>query len=521
MGEKENGIDYVRRGVRLDLTSHIVWHVFGIVQRQEHKYDDALKSYSQALRHDPENVALIRDVCTLSTHLRQFEPLVDHRTFMLKTRPSMRSHWISVAVALDLAGHKDKALTVLNDFESTLTDINNYDHGLKYELSEIFLYHASILENAQNYEECLKVLDDRKENILDIVAWREMKARILTKVNKTDEASDYWRLLIQSNQENRGYYIGFLKTKNINIEENLNEQQQSSALQTVNLFGEQFPKSSVIQRLKLDLSSGKQFEEFVDDYLKVRLTKGIPSLFVDLKALYGNEEKKNIIGSLVENYKEQLEKSSSYNPNSNEIQPITSYIWTLYYLSQHYSQLNQNEKSLDVIQIAIEHTPTLPELYLARGRALKRMGNISEACESVEEARELDGQDRFLNGKSAKYYLRNGDIEKAEKILELFTRKAAPSSAYDLCEMEAMWFMREEAKAFFNLKKYGMALKRLHQIFDTFEQWDEDQYDFHIYCLRKYTLRSYLETLKAEDELRDDSHYVNSAIEAAKVSFIN
>lgn len=167
--------------------------------------------------------------------------------------------------------------------------------------------------------------------------------------------------------------------------------------------------------------------------------------------------------------------------------------------------------------MAIEHTPTLPELYLAQGRTLKRLGCQSEATEAVEIARELDGQDRFLNCKSAKYMIRNGEIEQAEQILSLFTRKAAPTSAADLCDMEAIWFMREEAKAYSKKGEYGMALKRLHQLFDTFNTWEEDQYDFHIYCLRKYTIRSYLTALELEDELREDRNYVDSAIEAASM----
>lgn len=217
MGEKDNGLEYVRRGVRLDLTSHIVWHVFGIIQRQEHKYEEALKSYTQALRHDSENVALIRDVCTLSTHLRQFEPLVEQRLFLLKTRPSMRTHWVSAAVALDLAGHQDKALIILSDFEGTLTDFENADAGLKYEMSEVFLYHVSILEKIGKFQEAIDLLTERQANICDVVAWRESHARFLTELNRGDEAGDAWRLLIQSNPENKAYYVGFFKTKGIDL----------------------------------------------------------------------------------------------------------------------------------------------------------------------------------------------------------------------------------------------------------------------------------------------------------------
>jgi len=40
----------------------------------------------------------------------------------------------------------------------------------------------------------------------------------------------------------------------------------------------------------------------------------------------------------------------------------------------------------------------------------------------MEEARLLDGQDRFLNGKAAKYWLRAGNVAKAEELLVMFTK---------------------------------------------------------------------------------------------------
>ena len=52
MGRREEGIDLVKKGMRFDLTSHICWHVFGLIQKGEKNYEEALKSYTQALRFD-------------------------------------------------------------------------------------------------------------------------------------------------------------------------------------------------------------------------------------------------------------------------------------------------------------------------------------------------------------------------------------------------------------------------------------------------------------------------------------
>ena len=66
MGKREEGLELVKKGVRLDLTSHIVWHVFGLIQKGEKNYEEALKSYTQALRFDkvsPNQVPWPRFAC--------------------------------------------------------------------------------------------------------------------------------------------------------------------------------------------------------------------------------------------------------------------------------------------------------------------------------------------------------------------------------------------------------------------------------------------------------------------------
>ena len=59
---------------------------------------------------------------------------------------------------------------------------------------------------------------------------------------------------------------------------------------------------------------------------------------------------------------------------------------------------------------------------MARGIVLKRAGDPLGAAQAMEDARLLDGQDRFLNSKAAKYWLRTGEIKQAEDLLTLFTK---------------------------------------------------------------------------------------------------
>jgi peptide alpha-N-acetyltransferase len=153
---------------------------------------------------------------------------------------------------------------------------------------------------------------------------------------------------------------------------------------------------------------------------------------------------------------------------------------------------------------------------MTKGRILKHGGKVVEAAKVMNEGRELDLQDRFINSKCAKYMLRAGEIEEAERLCSLFTRKdQLPVS--DLTDMQCQWFMTEEGFAYSNKKNYGMALKRFHSLNKFYGDYFEDQFDFHGYCLRKYTLRAYVNTLRWEDKLKDHPYYLKAATGAVQV----
>ena len=60
MGKHEDAQENVKRGLKNDIKSHVCWHVYGLLQRAEKKYDEAIKAYRNALRIDKvRNIALL------------------------------------------------------------------------------------------------------------------------------------------------------------------------------------------------------------------------------------------------------------------------------------------------------------------------------------------------------------------------------------------------------------------------------------------------------------------------------
>ncbi len=51
--KKSEAYECAQKGLRNDVKSHVCWHVYGLLQRSDRKYDEAIKCYRNALRCDP------------------------------------------------------------------------------------------------------------------------------------------------------------------------------------------------------------------------------------------------------------------------------------------------------------------------------------------------------------------------------------------------------------------------------------------------------------------------------------
>jgi len=62
---------------------------------------------------------------------------------------------------------------------------------------------------------------------------------------------------------------------------------------------------------------GNSFKSEVDSYLRAGFHKGVPPLFVDLRSLYQNKPKVQIIEDLLQTYVNNLTKFSSFEDKGN------------------------------------------------------------------------------------------------------------------------------------------------------------------------------------------------------------
>uniref|UniRef100_UPI00358E91D4 N-alpha-acetyltransferase 16, NatA auxiliary subunit-like n=1 Tax=Myxine glutinosa TaxID=7769 RepID=UPI00358E91D4 len=504
VGKKEEAYEYVRRGLRNDLKSHVCWHVYGLLQRSDKKYEEAIKCYRNALKWDKENLQILRDLSLLQIQMRDLEGYRETRYQLLQLRPGQRASWIGYAIAYHLLGDYDMALQILDEFRKTQQVIPN---KLDYELSELLLYQVQVMTEAGRYADALAHLRQHDRLINDRLSYEESRGELCLKLFFLEEAAEVYRGLLERNPDNTIYYRG--------LESALKPDTVEERLQIYLDVGRAFPRALTPKRLPLSFVSGDRFKSMLDIYLRQNLSKGCHPLFVSLKPLYHNPEKVVVIEDLILMYEKNLRTISQYYPDG-ELEPPSSLLWVQHFLAQHYDACGDTQRALRYINAAIDSTPTLIELFYVKARICKHAGDPLEAARWMDEAQSLDTADRFINSKCAKYQLRARLVREAEEMCAKFTREGAPPME-NLNEMQCMWFQVECASAYRALHRYGDALKKCHEIERHFVEVTDDQFDFHTYCMRKMTLRAYLQLLRLEDGLRHHPFFFLAARSAIEI----
>jgi peptide alpha-N-acetyltransferase len=284
------------------------------------------------------------------------------------------------------------------------------------------LFKAYILREAGQWKPLVEFLKSVEDKVMDEITWSEDYALALFNSGRKKDAADTYKELLTLNSENHTYLAKYQEARGFS--DSL-ETPQEGLLALYDELATQFPDSSSIKRIPLNFATGEEFRKRLEVFVKPYIRKTIPSLFSVLKSLYHNQDKVQVIEQVFTSYLTRLESTSKFPGESQEEAPSTL-LWVLIYLSYHYDRLGQTKKAIEFIDRAIEHTPTVVELYLCKGRLMKHAGDYQQAAELIDKARRMDLADRYLNTKTTKYMLRAGRFEDAENTIRLFAKTPHP-----------------------------------------------------------------------------------------------
>ncbi|KAJ3104096.1 N-alpha-acetyltransferase 16, NatA auxiliary subunit [Phlyctochytrium planicorne] len=514
LDRKEEAHELIKKAIKLDLSSSVCWHVYGIIHRSDRNYEEAVKSYAQALRFEKENLQIFRDYSMLQIHIRNPDGFVDSNLQLITMKTQMKSFWLSLAVAFYLNKSYQFSLETLTHYHDIFQVI--VEPNSAYENSEVALFKAFVMEQMGDLKGALEFLNKLEKEVVDKKSWREAKARLLLKSDERTQAEGVYKALLKSNPDCVDYINAILKCKGLDGE-NLTDDQISKVLEFFEDLSDEFKRAHVIRRLPLNYAKGERFKVMANGYLKPLFRKGVPSVFVSIQDIYKDDGKRKVVEELVLGYEKSLKATGTFSGDGDGPEPPSALLWVLYFLALHFDYMKDGSKALSYINEAIEHTPTLVELLMSKARILKHQGATDKAMDVINDARERDLQDRFINSKCTKYMLRNDSVELAEKTIVLFCRTDSQDRLADLADLQCMWFPLETGKSFSRQGKYGKALKKFHLIEKHFSDIYDDQFDFHNYSFRRVTLRTYLDLLEMEDRLRSQPFFFGAAVEAIKI----
>ena len=123
IGRTEEAIGSIKKTLFKNFTNFTCWHVFGIVNKKAKDYDQAKKAYQNALKYAPDNFNIMRDLCQLQLHLRDYAGFQESRRVLLNRDPTSRDNWVAFAASCFTNGNYDQA----SDAVDSMLKVNDND----------------------------------------------------------------------------------------------------------------------------------------------------------------------------------------------------------------------------------------------------------------------------------------------------------------------------------------------------------------------------------------------------------
>eukprot|EP01125_Pyxidicula_operculata_P015042 TRINITY_DN5083_c0_g1_i2.p1 TRINITY_DN5083_c0_g1~~TRINITY_DN5083_c0_g1_i2.p1 ORF type:complete len:764 (+),score=191.92 TRINITY_DN5083_c0_g1_i2:34-2325(+) len=525
MNQKKDAMSCIRKALKNDITNQKCWQIQAMIYRSDRNYLDAAKCYENSLLHMPKESSAhaMRDLALMHVQNRNYDAYlkVCYRNLMEKS--TTKSNWISYAMATHFCGDLEKAIFILDEYDK----VERSDKE-RYERSELLMYKADILEQTGDYARALKHMDEVASAVVDKEEFKYKRGILLLKLGQFEQAEEQFKKLIKGNFDNWNYHSALLKAiqlipvdKDVKLKQSitLEADKCEKLLKFYDEWAEKNPlNKGTANQITLSFVGGEEFKKRFSKFFCNGLTKGLPALFRLVKYLYRDGSKLPLIQDVVLNVEKSLVETGKL-PGEELLETPTSTLWLYFYLSQHYNFLKQTEKAFEYADKCSKHTPTVLDIEILRAWIYRDSGDFVNASKHMEEARTLDLADRYLNTKSTLYLLRADNIPQAQATIAMFTKPDPEDKNPDrnpIYDMQVSWYEQEEGESWLRQKQYGKALRKFTNIVKHFEDFYNDQLDFHSYCTRKMTLRAYMRMMTWQDNIQSHKYFFKAASSIVK-----
>lgn len=510
----ELGEQILKQALKANFKSPVAWHFYAIFHKEKGNYSQAMKSYNKALNFAPTNFNIIRDLSYMQLYLRQLDSFVQTCKLGVENKPGMLINWVTLAFSYSLVKDYKSALAALNSVEKLGKETLK-----KNDIHELKLFNAMIQSKDKKYEEAMNYLIHFKSELIDKPMVYDMIVQNAIKAKKYNIGLDYCTKALNLNPDNINLILFYFimkinqndfqpKTYNdlLNIQENYKYLKDMT--EVLSELKNNYPKSKIIKNLELSFSQNEEFEKKFENYFINQLEITIPSIFINIQFIYKLQPHKiKIIQKILDKYNSNIKSSSKINDNLDL--PI-HVAWVYFYEAQHYLFLSELEEAINYINVAIDITPSVIEFYMVAAKIFKHSYMIDNYILAYDKARMLDVGDRYLNAKTAKIYLRSGDIEKNSELMKEFV--SDPLTEENIKFTETLWYLNECGGAFLIKKNIIRSHYCFKNVINVFLAIIKDQVDFYNFCLRRNMLKDLYHTIVFLNGIAKNKYVIQALI---------
>eukprot|EP01091_Cochliopodium_minus_P011745 TRINITY_DN3418_c0_g1_i1.p1 TRINITY_DN3418_c0_g1~~TRINITY_DN3418_c0_g1_i1.p1 ORF type:complete len:828 (+),score=282.26 TRINITY_DN3418_c0_g1_i1:29-2512(+) len=510
--KKKEAYDIIKLALKTNLKNPKLWRTLGQLHSYDGQFEQAVNAFKTSLRMEAKQPEVIKELAELQIYLRDYTGYNESRASMFNDNSSTMSNWMGYATSSYLAGDIDLALNIISTF---------IDNGLLVSKSvkppsrnKIVCFKLRLLEESGKDQEFLTFLKKHEIFLTDKAYINELLFRVYTRLGQKEKAKEAITYLLERSTENSDYHNKYLLVNGLlNKDGAVEEENIPKVLQIYSDLKKKYPRSFSISRIPLTYAKGDSFKTLFSEFIQPNLVKGVPSLFNSVKSLYKDQEKVQIITQIITEILESITKNNTF-PNDEEKLPITTILWVWIYCARHYDMVKDYKKAFELIDKAIEHTPTLEDLYFIKAKFAKHVGDFQTAYRLVDKAKNIDIGDRFMNTKATVYAFRSGNFEAAEKTASHFAKE---QGQINLSSMQAHWFFKEAGLCCFHKKDYTKALEMFKIATKHYTDYRNDEFDMHTFNYRICSLTSEVDMVKSTDSYFKHPDYFISATKIVEI----
>ncbi|EKX74244.1 tetratricopeptide repeat domain containing protein [Theileria equi strain WA] len=202
-------LEIAKDGLKYGISSYISWHILGVIYKYMKRYKEALKCFIMALKKDPANDRLHKDICCLEIELCDYSALRRFSSDGLKLKSMDYREWALFAFSQHLCGNLTMAAKVLEEADKLF----NLNYRVEdYELSEAIMYRGMVHEHMGDFDECLRILEKHGDVIKDKITYLELKGKMAFFCKNYKLSNDCYKQLLKLNPNNARYVILYLIT---------------------------------------------------------------------------------------------------------------------------------------------------------------------------------------------------------------------------------------------------------------------------------------------------------------------